>query len=56
MMSKYATRCNRAAARENARGKVGEPILVDKQYFENTLATIKSLVGRIEVQAKKITI
>jgi len=41
---------------ENARGKVGDSILVDKQYFENTLATIKSLVGKIEVQAKKITL
>jgi len=41
---------------ESARGKVGEPIQVDKLYFEDTLATIKSLVGKIETQAKKITI
>jgi len=40
----------------NARGKVGKQIVVDKNYFEDSLATIKSLVGQIEVQAKKITV
>lgn len=43
-------------AGDEARGKIGEQVSVDKKYFEDALATIKSLVGQIEVQAKKITI
>jgi hypothetical protein len=40
----------------SARGKVGQQITIDKNYFEDASATIKSLVGQIETQAKKITI
>ncbi len=40
----------------NSRGKVGQQITVSKKYFEDALATIKSLVGQIEVQAKKIKV
>jgi len=39
-----------------ARGKSGEKIVIDKKYFESTCVLIKSLVGKIETQAKKMII
>jgi len=33
--------------KENARGKVGEQIKIDKKYFDDSLAYLKSLIGNI---------
>jgi len=40
----------------NARGIIGEEIVVDKLYFENLLVLSKSLIGIMVNQAKKISL
>lgn len=40
----------------NARGIIGEEIVIDKLYFENLLVLSKSLIGIMVNQAKKISL
>jgi hypothetical protein len=42
-----------AKSSKKARGKLGDKINIDKSYFDSSIATMKSIIGKSEVSARK---